>query len=100
MLIAHVYFTVAASERQKALDTLLKEAPTVRAMKGCQTFVPFLDPTNVEGLGVLHEWHCEEDFAAYTSSSGFAEVGQILRPMMTNPPVSRRFDAELIQTVN
>jgi quinol monooxygenase YgiN len=100
MLIAHVHFTVAASERHKALEMLQKEAPAVRAMKGCQAFVPFLDPTSSEGLGVLHEWDSEEDFAAYTSSPGFAEVGRILRPMMTGAPVSRRFDARLLQTVN
>ncbi len=100
MLIAHVYFTVAAAERQKALDTLLAEALTVRAMKGCQRFVPFLDPTSPDGLGILHEWDREEDFAAYTSSPGFTDVGQVLRPMMTGAPVSRRFDARPLQTVN
>ena len=100
MLIAHVHFSVAAGERQKALDTLLAETPAVRAMKGCQAFIPFLDATDSESLGVLHEWDCAEDFAAYTSSPGFAEVGKVLRPMMTAAPVSRRFDATLLQTVN
>jgi quinol monooxygenase YgiN len=100
MLIAHVYFTVAAGDRQKALDTLLAEAPTVRAMKGCRAFIPFPDPTNPEGMGVLHEWEDGEDFAAYVSSPGFAEMGKTLRPMMISAPVSRRFDARLLETVN
>lgn len=100
MLIAHVYFTVAAGDRQKALDTLLAEAAGVRAMKGCQAFVPFADPADPEALGILHEWEHEADFTAYIASPGFAEVGKALRPLMTGAPVSRRFDATLLETVN
>jgi quinol monooxygenase YgiN len=100
MLIAHVYFTIAAGDRQKALRALLAEAPTVRAMQGCRAFMPFTDPTDPEGMGILHEWEDGDDFAAYVSSPGFAEMGKALRPMMTSAPVSRRFDARLLETVN
>jgi quinol monooxygenase YgiN len=100
MLIAHVYFSVAENDRQKALDTLIAEAPTVRAMAGCLAFMPFVDPTNSEGLGILHEWETDEAFGAYIASPGFAEAGRVLRPMMTGAPISRRFDAKLLQTVN
>ncbi len=76
MLIAHVHFTVAPGDRVKAINALLAEAPTVRAMKGCRTFIPFTDPTDAAAIGILHEWENSEDFAAYVASPGFAEFGQ------------------------
>lgn len=100
MIIAHVTFSVAAEKRQEALDVLVSEIAGVRAMHGCLAFVPFVDPSDEISLGVLHEWETAADFAAYGSSSGFAEVGKALRPMMTGAPISRRFDATLLETVN
>lgn len=100
MLIAHVRFRAIEEDRRKALDTLMAKAPAIRAMKGCLAFVPFLDPTDRQGLGVLHEWQSGEDFAAYSASPEFSETAWILRPLMTEAPVSRRFDARLIETLN
>jgi quinol monooxygenase YgiN len=100
MLIAHVHFTVQPAERQRALDALLAEVPTVRAMKGCLAFHPFLDASDETGLGIVHEWTDEASFGAYVTSVGFAEVGKVLRPMMIAAPVSKRFDAKLLETVN
>jgi len=99
VFIAHVFFAVAPSDRKRALDTLLAEVPAVSKMKGCEVFQPFADPLDPAGLGILHEWESPEMFAAYAASEGFAEVGKILRPMMTSNPVSRRFDAKPRETV-
>lgn len=100
MIIAHVTFSVAAKSRQAALDVLVSEIAGVRAMHGCLAFVPFVDPSDETSLGVLHEWETAADFGAYATSDGFAAVGQVLRPMMTAPPMSRRFDATLLESVN
>lgn len=100
MLVAHVRFRVSEDDRQQALDILMTNAPAIRATKGCLAFVPFLDPTDRQGLGVLHEWQSGEDFAAYVASPAFVETAAILRPLMTAAPISRRFDARLIETVN
>lgn len=100
MLIAHVHITVATTDREKALNILLNEVTPVRAMKGCLTYIPFIDPTNDTGLVVLHEWQSNEDFAAYATSTEFAKIGQELRPMMNAPPVSKRFDVAPIETIN
>lgn len=100
MLIAHVKFTVAVENRSLAIDTLKSEVDVVCAMKGCIEFIPFLDPTNMDGVVVLHEWETANDFAAYAASDSFATVGQVLRPIMVTPPISKRFDAVLIETVN
>ena len=100
MLIAHVMFKVAPDQRQLALDALLAEATEVRAMAGCLSFQPFLVPDNPSAVGIIHEWDSTEHFAAYASSSGFASIGLILRPMMIDAPVSKRFDATLLETIN
>lgn len=100
MIVAHVHFSVVANDRQAALDALLAEIASVRAMQGCLAFMPFADPVDDTRLGVLHEWETEADFAVYGSSDAFKTLGQVLRPMMTAPPVSRRFDAELLEAVN
>lgn len=100
MLIAHVIFYVSNENRHRALAALINEVGTVRSMRGCLAFLPFLDPTDPQGVGILHEWATHEDFAAYTASPGFAESGQTLRPLMVAAPVSRRFDANLTESVN
>jgi len=93
MRLAHVTFTVAPDNAKTALDTLLASVPAVRQMTGCIAFIPFANPTVDGGLGVLHEWQTAEDFAGYLASSVFADVNEVLRPMMTSAPDSRRFDA-------
>ncbi|WP_298262179.1 antibiotic biosynthesis monooxygenase [uncultured Litoreibacter sp.] len=100
MLIAHVSFPVSNENRSLAVKTLTQEVEAVRAMKGCIAFVPFWDAVHEGGVGVLHEWETAQDFSAYLASDRFAAVGQVLRPIMTSPPVSKRFDATLIENVN
>ena len=100
MLIAHVVFCVAQADSKKALDVLVAQADTVRKMNGCSAFMPFVNPTNSQQICLLHEWQTPEDFASYTASQTFARVGAILRAMMIAPPVSRRFEAALIESVN
>lgn len=99
MFIAHVFFSVTPANRTKALDVLLAELPIVRQMKGCISFVPFEDPSNPEKLGILHEWTTQHDFDAYVGSAVFSRVGQTLRPMMIAPPLSKRFDATMVEAL-
>ena len=96
MRLAHLTFTVRPEAQREALEVLLEEVPAVRDMEGCVAFIPFIDPTTSGGIGVLHEWTTEADFAAYLASETFAASGVRLFPLMTQEPDSRRFDAELI----
>ncbi len=100
MLVAHVAFTVSPDARQTALDVLMSEVPVVRRMTGCLAFVPFADLTAPGGLGIVHEWETAEAFGRYVASPGFAAINAQLRPLMTGAPVSRRFEASLIEAVN
>ncbi|MEZ4563463.1 MAG: antibiotic biosynthesis monooxygenase [Thermomicrobiales bacterium] len=96
MRLAHLTFTVRPEAQDEALGVLLAEVPAVREMAGCMAFIPFIDPTVTGGVGVVHEWATEEDFAAYLASPTFAASGAQLFPLMTGEPDSRRFDATLI----
>lgn len=100
MRLTHLTFNVDPTERARALECLLADAPAVRHMKGCLAYTPFADPLEAGGIGIVQEWETAEDFAAYTASPRFAALGAVLRPMMKGAPVSRRFEATLVQTVN
>lgn len=96
MIIAYILFSVSAENQELAIDTLNREAKTIRAMQGCETFLPFLDPADSQTVGVLHEWERLEDFEAYIASSSFKTIGKVLHPIMISPPQSKRFDAKQI----
>lgn len=50
-------------------------------------------------ITVIHEWDDEASFGGYLRSDSFARSGEVLRPITTGAPVSRRFRAELLETV-
>ena len=99
MLIAILDFDVAPAQRSAALDQLLTEMPLVRKMQGNIAFRPFADPLADTRITLVHEWERRSDFDAYLASPCFARSGEMLRPMMTGAPVSRRFEASLIEKV-
>ncbi|MFC2253577.1 putative quinol monooxygenase [Labrys portucalensis] len=99
MLIAILDFEVAPAQRSVALDQLLAEMPTVREMHGNIAFRPFADTLADTKITLVHEWEHRSDFDAYLASPCFARSGEVLRPMMTSAPISRRFEASLIEKV-
>lgn len=99
MFIAILDVATDAADRDAALTQLLAEQEIVRAMPGCIDFRAFLSPTDATSVTVLHEWADEDSFAQYLASDAFARSGQVLRPLMSGPAVSRRFRAELVETV-
>jgi quinol monooxygenase YgiN len=99
MLIAIVDFETAASDRRAALAQLDGERDHVRAMPGNLAFRVYASGEDDTRITVVHEWDDEASFAGYQTSEAFARSGKVLRPMMTGAPVSRRFRAELLETV-
>jgi quinol monooxygenase YgiN len=97
MRIAHVTFTVDKNDSQRALALLTTQAPTVRALPGCHAFIPFVDPMIEGGIGIVHEWNSAADFSAYLASPSYALFNAELRPLMINPPVGKRFEAEPVR---
>lgn len=99
MFIAIVDFTTTSADRPTALATLDGEADQVRAMPGNLAFRVWASRADGTGITIVHEWEDESSFAGYLASDAFARSGAVLRPMMTGAPVSRRFHAELLETV-
>ena len=50
-------------------------------------------------ITIVHEWQDQPSFDRYLASDSFARFGGLLRPMMSGSPVSRRFQAQLLDTV-
>ena len=96
MLIAVLDLRTTAADRAVALAQLDGE---IRAMPGNLDFRVYAARDDAEAVAVIHEWADEPSFADYLSSDAFARSGAVLRPLVTAPPVSRRFRAALLETV-
>ena len=99
MLIAVLDLRTDASDRPAALAQLDSEREEIRAMPGNLDFRVYADRDDPGAVTVLHEWADQPSFAAYLASDAFARSGAVLRPLVTEPPVSRRFSADLVETV-
>lgn len=99
MFIAILDFETTAADRPAALAQLDAEYAEVRAMPGNLAFRVYASRSQDTAVTVVHEWDGEESFAGYLGSDSFARSGDVLRPLMTAAPVSRRFHAELLETV-
>jgi quinol monooxygenase YgiN len=99
VFIAILDFDTAATDRPAALAQLDSERGQVRAMAGNLAFRVYASREDATRITVVHEWDDEASFAGYVRSESFARSGEVLRPMMTGSPVSRRFRAELLETV-
>ncbi len=99
MLIAVLDLHTTATDRAAALAQLDRERDEIRAMPGNLDFRVYAARDSEGDLTVLHEWADEPSFAAYLASESFARSGAVLGPLMSAPPVSRRFHADLLETV-
>ncbi|GAA0814601.1 putative quinol monooxygenase [Spirilliplanes yamanashiensis] len=99
MLIAIVDLATTGADRPAALAQLDRESGPVRAMPGNAAFRVYAARDDDTRITVVHEWADEASFAGYLASDAFARSGAVLRPLLTGPPVSRRFHAELLETV-
>jgi quinol monooxygenase YgiN len=99
VLIAILDFDTAATDRPAALAQLDRERDQVRAMAGNVAFRVYASREDDTRITVVHEWDDQASFARYLESGSFARSGTVLRPIMTAAPVSRRFHADLLETV-
>lgn len=99
MLIAVLDLRTSSADRSAALAQLDSEKDEIRAMPGNLDFRVYAARDDAEAVTVIHEWADESSFAGYLSSDAFGRSGAVLRPLVTAPPVSRRFHADLLETV-
>lgn len=100
MLIAIVDVPTAAADRPAALAMLDGERAQVRAMPGNLAFRVYASRDDDTGVTVVHEWADEASFVGYLRSESFARLNDVTRPLMNGAAVSRRFRAELLETVD
>lgn len=98
MFIAILDLRTAPADRAAVLAQLRSEAGEIRAMPGNVDFRVYAADDD-GAVAVIHEWADQPAFAAYLASEAFARSGAAIRPLVTSPPVSRRFAAELVETV-
>ncbi len=99
MLIAILDFSTDAADRPAALAHFEAERDQIQAMRGNAGFRVYASREDPGGVTVVHEWDDEASFGGYLGSDSFARLGEVIRPLMTGPPVSRRFRADLLETV-
>lgn len=99
MFIAILDLRTADVDRPVVLAQLDGEKDEIRSMPGNLDFRVYADRDDAEAVAVVHEWADEASFAGYLASSAFARSGAVLGPLVTEPPVSRRFRAALLETV-
>jgi quinol monooxygenase YgiN len=99
LIIVILDLTTAVADRAAALAQLDGEREQVRAMPGNLAYRVYAARDDGTAITVVHEWADEPSFTSYLASGSFARSGAVIRPMMTSAPVSRRFRAELWETV-
>lgn len=99
MFIAILDFGTSTGDRVRALAQLEDERPLVRSMPGNLAFRVYASREDDNTVTVVHEWTDQSSFAAYLASDAFARSNALLRPLVTDGPVSRRFRAELVESV-
>ena len=99
VFIAIVDFSTTRTDRDRALAQLEGERAQVRSMPGNVAFRVYASREDDRTVAVVHEWADQASFAAYLASDAFARSNAVLRPMVTDGPVSRRFRAELADSV-
>ncbi len=99
MFIAILDFATTVADRARALEQLEAERPQVRSMPGNLAFRVYASREDDRTVTVVHEWADQASFAGYLASDAFARSNAVLRPLVTDGPVSRRFRAELVESV-
>jgi quinol monooxygenase YgiN len=99
VFIAVLDLRTTPADRPAALAQLDSERDEIRAMPGNLDFRVYAARDDEEAVAVIHEWVDESSFAGYLASDAFTRSGAVLRPMVTTPPVSRRFRVALLETV-
>lgn len=99
MFIAILDLRTTPADRAAVLTQFDCERDEIRAMPGNLDFRVYAARDDEEAVAVIHEWVDEPSFAGYLASAAFARFGAAIRPLMSLPPVSRRFRADLLETV-
>jgi len=96
MIYVEVNFKVAPQNRSIAVDYLTKEVPVMQALPGNRGCRVLIDPAADDAVTLLHQWDDMAGLDAYRSGPLFAQLGGVLRPMMTGAPSTAVYDVSPI----
>ncbi|MCK0095451.1 antibiotic biosynthesis monooxygenase [Yoonia sp. F2084L] len=96
MIYVEVNFSVAPKDRTAAVDCLTKEAPVMQGLPGNRGCRVLVDPVADDAVTLLHQWDDLASLDAYRTGPLFAQVGGVLRPMMTGAPSTVVYEASAI----
>jgi quinol monooxygenase YgiN len=93
MIYVEVNFSVTPGDRAAAIDCLNFEAPAMRALPGNRACRVLTDPNDSGAVTLLHRWDDLTSFDAYRTGPLLAQIGGVLRPMMTGAPSTVVYEA-------
>jgi quinol monooxygenase YgiN len=99
MFIAILDLRTRPDDRSAVQERLEAEQGSIRSMPGCVDMRVFPSPRHPSELTVLHEWEDQASFTRYLDSESFRRSGELIRPLLVSAPISRRFTAQLVETV-
>lgn len=97
MIYVEVNFSVAPYDRSTAVTCLTNEKPKMRALSGNRACRVLTDPNDPCAITLLHQWDHPASLDAYRRGPLFADVGSVLRPMMTGVPSTAVYEVSVIE---
>lgn len=94
MIYVEVNFAVAATDSATAIDALTNEAPQMKSLSGNLGVRVLADPNAQGTITLLHQWTDLQSLDQYRNGPLFAQIGGILRPMMTGAPSTKVYEAQ------
>lgn len=97
MLVIRVGIKIKPEEKDAFLAHMKRETVGVRKkFDGCQKYAVYADVAHENRFLLYEEWESQQNFDDYKNSADFKQSGQILFPMMAEPPDSAYFEAQLL----
>lgn len=95
MMVIRVQIDVKPEQHDAFVSYLQDEAATVRKLDGCERYDLYEDVTVDNRFLLYEEWASPEAFEAYRTSDLLKQSFAVLGPMMSGPPDSAYFHANL-----
>ena len=95
MMVIRVLIDVLPEQQDAFVAHMAQEAPTVRAMAGCERYELFAHASEPQRYLLYEEWASAEAFGAYQASDTLKQSFAVLGPMLAGPADSAYFRATL-----
>ena len=84
------------AERPALAREVTRLAERARALPGNAGFSVLTDADDPTALVIAQDWQSNSEFEAYKAGPVFADLGALLRPALTAPPMTRQFGTEVM----